>query len=110
MTLTERAFAGINTESLTDEQLRSRENMKALCEEYTASADKLRARIAELKGNLDTMPLRERKLAEKRIALLEQEIRECLKTGAEAGGFYLPGHRFLPRQSKNSVYPGAYIC
>ena len=105
MTITEKAFIG-----LTDEQVRSRENMKALSDEYTASADKLRQRIELLKSKLDTMPLKERKLAEKRIELLQQEIRETLRIGSEAGNYYLPGHRFLPRQSKSSVYPGAYIC
>lgn len=110
MTLTEKAFSGLNPEALTNDQLRSRESMKALGDEYTASADKLRERIELLKSRLDTMPLKERKLAEKRIELLQQEIRETLRTGSEAGNYYLPGHRFLPRQSKNAVYPGAYIC
>ena len=102
MTVTEKAFVGLTVESksLSEEQLRSRENMKNLCREYNDSADRLKERVDELKARLDSMPLSERKKAEKRIEVLEQEIRESRRTGADAGGFYLPGHRFLPHQNK----------
>lgn len=95
---------------LSEDKLRSQENMKNLCKEYNESADKLEKRVAELKTLLSVMPLAERKIAEQRIAVLEQEIRESRRTGADAGGFYLPGHRFLPHQNKSAIYPGAYIC
>lgn len=99
-----------DTPRLPKDKLRSQEDMKNLCKEYNDSADKLEQRVKELKALLDVMPLAERKIAERRIAILEQEIRESRRTGADAGSFYLPGHRFLPHQNKSTIYPGVYIC
>ena len=95
---------------LTEEEIKSRENMSNLGKEYLASAQMLKERAEQLKRQLDVMPLCDRKRAELRIALIEQEIRETKRIGAEASGFYESGHRFLPKQNKNSVYPGAYLC
>lgn len=95
---------------MTAQELRSRENMEKLGREYLRSAELLKGRIEQLKKGLDGMPLRERKQAELRIATLEQEMRDARRTGDEVGAFYLPGHRFLPRQKKSAVWPGMYIC
>lgn len=111
MTYNTNILRGIPGEDgLTSEEIRSRENMERLGREYSESADRLKERVDQLKSRLDVMPLEERKRAELRIALLEQEIRETRRTGAEAGGFYKPGHRFLPRQNRSAVWPGAYLC
>ena len=56
------------------------------------------------------MPLCERRRAELRIALLEQEVRESRRTGAEAGSFYTSGHRFLTKQNRKNPWKGAYLC
>lgn len=96
--------------SLSPEEVRSRENMKRLGREYHESAERLRERIAFLREMIKVMTPGERKVVEARIALLEQELRECHRTGNEAGSFYLPGHRFLPKPKKRGVWPGSYLC
>ncbi len=91
---------------------RSRENMEKLGQEYHESAEQLKERLLFLKQMRKAMAPADRRIVEARIALLEQEIRECNRTGDEAGTFYLPGHRFLPRSNKNKhgVWPGSYLC
>ena len=92
------------------ELMESKMAMERLGKEYLASADALRARIEQLRSTLDKLPASEKRGVERRIALLEQEIRDAKRIGADAAGFYLPGHRFLPKGSRQSMYPGAYIC
>ncbi len=95
---------------LTEAEIRSRENMRRLAEEYIDSSDMLKERIKTLQSGLECMPLCERRRAELRIALLEQEVRESRRTGAEAGSFYTSGHRFLTKQNRKNPWKGAYLC
>ena len=88
----------------------SRARMEKLGKEYTESVEQLRNRVQELRmlTGLLTLSAKERKLIERRIELLEKEIREARRTGSEAAGFYLPGHRFLPMESK--AQRSRYVC
>ena len=98
------------TGMLSPEQVKGREDMARLGQEYRRSADKLQSRLAELKSALLFAPPKERKMIKARIALLEREMYDARKIGADAETFYLPGHRFLPRGSKTAMQTGRYVC
>ena len=97
------------TNVTTDSYEQSVARMQALGKEYSDSAQRLKARLSELKAIVHKLPTSERLKVERRIALLETEIRQTRLIGGEAAAFYLPGHRFLPRQS-SAPYYGSYLC
>lgn len=94
--------------SVTDQE-KSVMRMQKLGKEYADSAQRLKARLDELKAIVHKLPPSERAKVEQRIALLETEIRQTRSIGAEAAAFYLPGHRFLPRRG-SAPYYGSYLC
>ena len=101
--------AHLNGDMIADGIVQSRERMEKLGREYADSAEALKNRIDELTRIAAKMPTGERRLIERRIDLLKTEMREARRTGLEAAAFYLPGHRFLPRQI-HSIRSGSAIC
>jgi len=98
------------TNGLSPEQIRGREDMARLGREYRASADKLYERLHELREKLLTAPPEEKKMIKARLALLEREMYDTRRIGADAETFYLPGHRFLPHGNKSAMRTGTYLC